>query len=293
MTIQQLECFYAVARHSSFVVASTELFLTQSAVSKQISHLEKELGFGLFYRTTRSVSLTEEGKIFYAGTEQMLNTFHSSVAQCRHLHEHTEYTLRLGIPENTEDFFFPHLFSQYHLDRPNVRLIPVKCQVQEVQSALRSGKIDMRLAASDMAVQESELEYHHLFMASYCCQMHNEHPLAGASVLRASEFNFCRLLVPPMPAAPHTRGIVEDIRAKSPNATLSGEDVSIDERLMLLYSGEYLALTPQYNCAVKDGLTAVQMDEKYNFSFGAFTLPHPGEQVYSFLQYAQDYYRDL
>ena len=57
----QLRAFEAVARHLNFRVASEELALTQSAVSRQIQSLEDDVGVSLFLRHTRAVELTSAG----------------------------------------------------------------------------------------------------------------------------------------------------------------------------------------------------------------------------------------
>src|SRR3982750_3639195 len=57
--------FEAAARHLSFTKAGAELFLTQSAVSRQIKELEDQLGLPLFHRRHRALVLTEAGQQFY------------------------------------------------------------------------------------------------------------------------------------------------------------------------------------------------------------------------------------
>ena len=58
---QALACFEAAARHESYTRAAQELFLTQSAVSRQITALEGFLGVALFRRTRHGVALTPAG----------------------------------------------------------------------------------------------------------------------------------------------------------------------------------------------------------------------------------------
>lgn len=61
-SISALKCFEAAARHQSFTLASEELDLTQSAVSRQVKELEQTVGAQLFRRTGREVVLTRAGK---------------------------------------------------------------------------------------------------------------------------------------------------------------------------------------------------------------------------------------
>ena len=72
MTIFQMECYVAVAENLSFVRAAEQLHVTQPAVTQQIHSLEKELKVRLLNRSTRSVKLTEEGKIFLQDARQIV-----------------------------------------------------------------------------------------------------------------------------------------------------------------------------------------------------------------------------
>jgi DNA-binding transcriptional LysR family regulator len=64
--------FEAVARHGSITVAAGELFLTQSAVSRQIKALEAHLGVPLFRRLQRGLEMTEAGRRYYEAAAQAL-----------------------------------------------------------------------------------------------------------------------------------------------------------------------------------------------------------------------------
>ncbi len=67
-----IQGFEAAARNLSFTKAADELFVTQSAVSRQIKALEDHLGIALFERRPRALVLTEEGEAFYRVTADTL-----------------------------------------------------------------------------------------------------------------------------------------------------------------------------------------------------------------------------
>lgn len=83
VSLDLLEGFEAAARHLSFTKAGEELFLTQSAVSRQIKELEDQLGVALFERRHRSLALTEAGQQFYAAAAQVLTTMRSATERLR------------------------------------------------------------------------------------------------------------------------------------------------------------------------------------------------------------------
>ncbi|MCR8922969.1 LysR substrate-binding domain-containing protein [Dasania sp. GY-MA-18] len=68
-----LQCFEAAARHLSFTKAGEELYLTQSAVSRQIKNLEAFLGCTLFQRVKQRVQLTPTGETYAKGVRALLD----------------------------------------------------------------------------------------------------------------------------------------------------------------------------------------------------------------------------
>src|SRR5262252_1480274 len=71
-SLDLLKGFEAAARNLSFTKAAAELFVTQSAVSRQIQTLEEQLGVALFRRSHRELRLTEEGQTLYKTCAEVL-----------------------------------------------------------------------------------------------------------------------------------------------------------------------------------------------------------------------------
>ena len=75
--------FEAAARLLSFTKAGEELYLTQSAVSRQIKDLEEQLGVTLFQRRHRALALTDAGQQFYAASAQAIATMRAATDRLR------------------------------------------------------------------------------------------------------------------------------------------------------------------------------------------------------------------
>src|SRR5206468_10140165 len=71
-SLDLLKGFEAAARNLSFTKAAAELFVTQSAVSRQVKTLEEQLGVALFRRHHRDLRLTEEGQTLYKTSGEVL-----------------------------------------------------------------------------------------------------------------------------------------------------------------------------------------------------------------------------
>jgi DNA-binding transcriptional LysR family regulator len=73
MDWDKLRIFHAAAEAGSFTHAGESLRMSQSAVSRQVSALEKDLGISLFHRHARGLVLTEQGEILYRTASDVLN----------------------------------------------------------------------------------------------------------------------------------------------------------------------------------------------------------------------------
>jgi LysR family transcriptional regulator, glycine cleavage system transcriptional activator len=76
-----LQSFIIAARHGSISAAAEEVGLTQSAVSRQISHLEDSLGISLFVRSGRCVALTEDGATYARAVAPALDLIRRATAE--------------------------------------------------------------------------------------------------------------------------------------------------------------------------------------------------------------------
>jgi LysR family glycine cleavage system transcriptional activator len=82
-TLDLVRGFDAAARHLSFTKAAAELFLTQSAVSRQIKTLEEQLGVALFQRRHRALVLTEAGRHFHQAATDALRLLQEAAQRIR------------------------------------------------------------------------------------------------------------------------------------------------------------------------------------------------------------------
>lgn len=82
-SLELIRGFEAAARLSSFTLAAEELFLTQSAVSRQVQALERHLGTPLFERQHRAIRLTQAGQLLFRSATQALLLLSDTAARIR------------------------------------------------------------------------------------------------------------------------------------------------------------------------------------------------------------------
>ena len=103
----EMGVFVRVVEAGNFSAAARELRLTPSAVSKLIGRLEERLGARLLNRTTRRVSLTEEGRTFYQRCTPILAAIDEAERAVTELH---------GVPRGLLKVNASTAFGQYHIE---------------------------------------------------------------------------------------------------------------------------------------------------------------------------------
>ncbi len=81
MTSEEIKTFILLAKVKNFTLAAEQMFIAQSTVTNRINELEKEVGKRLFSRASKTVNLTEEGKIFLKYAERILELEETSIAE--------------------------------------------------------------------------------------------------------------------------------------------------------------------------------------------------------------------
>jgi DNA-binding transcriptional LysR family regulator len=122
MELQQIEYFLLLARELHFWNSAEKLFITQSALSRQIKALEDELGMQLFERSKRTVKLTPAGAFLAEQWTRLLEDIGRTHRQARAIHEGAQGTLRIGYPGSTTYAFLPELIAHLAQEAPGLRI---------------------------------------------------------------------------------------------------------------------------------------------------------------------------
>jgi DNA-binding transcriptional LysR family regulator len=115
-----MEIFVRVVEKASFSAAAVELNLTPSAVSKQVSRLEAELGVRLINRSTHEFNLTEAGKIYHDRCLKILHEIDQARDAVHEANATLSGTLKLHVTPGTgQMMILPHL-NQFLRDHPDL-----------------------------------------------------------------------------------------------------------------------------------------------------------------------------
>lgn len=121
-TLTSIRVFCAVAEQKSFTAAAERLGLSPAMASKHVMHLENRLSTRLLNRTSRRVSLTETGALYFRQTRQMLDELDEVEAAVSNITVVPRGTLRLSAPVWFANPVFAGMLADYRKRYPDVCL---------------------------------------------------------------------------------------------------------------------------------------------------------------------------
>lgn len=120
--LEDLRLFAKVAEHQSFVRAAQELRLQPSLLSRRVARLEATLGVRLLQRTTRNVSLTEEGRRCFQDIQRGLNILNQAVDGIHALHEAPQGKVRISSPVDMGQYLIENVLPGFFKAYPSIEI---------------------------------------------------------------------------------------------------------------------------------------------------------------------------
>ncbi|MFC5079426.1 HTH-type transcriptional regulator DmlR [Vibrio thalassae] len=117
-----INTYIRVVEEGSFNGAARRLNTTSSAVSKRIHWLEDRIGVQLLKRTTRSVTQTEAGALFYQRSKDSLDRFQSIIDETRSVNETPAGLLKIGATVAVGSKFLVQYLNDFLTQYPDIRI---------------------------------------------------------------------------------------------------------------------------------------------------------------------------
>lgn len=121
-TLGRIEIFLEVAKRQSFAQAAKALGITGPAASKQVMALEAELGVKLLRRTTRMVTLTDEGAAYYERARLAVEELKDAAEQLNDMSASPKGVLRIGVPLSFGEAHLLPILSGFAKKYPDLHL---------------------------------------------------------------------------------------------------------------------------------------------------------------------------
>lgn len=151
--LEYYKVFYYVAKAGSFTEAAKELMLTQPAVSQAVKQLELKLGVRLFYRVSRGVKLSEEGRLLYTYVAKGYEQIGQGILKVKQMQNLELGEIRIGASDMTLRFYLLPFLEQFHESYPGIKVNVTNAPTPETLAYLEAEKIDFGVVSTPFAGQ--------------------------------------------------------------------------------------------------------------------------------------------
>ena len=242
---RQLRAFLLVAQHRSFTRAADDLFITPSGLSVLIRELESQLGFRLFDRTTRTVSLTNYGKRLVPIIHRNLQEMDAAMSQLGETANVAGQSISIGAPPLVAANILPQVIKVFGEHRPGIRVLIFDANLNTIIQRVEAGKLDFGVGIfkSTAGVRRTRLFRFSFVLIRPGSQAGAVHASATWSAARAE-----KLIVLP-PESPVQRVIdkhlVQAVHGSEARMVVN----ALDTQIAMVETGQGAAIIPSYGLA--------------------------------------------
>lgn len=137
--------FYTIANTGNISKAADMLFISQPAISKAISKLEDGLHVKLFLRSSKGVTLTDEGQVLYNHIEKAFSNISQGEDEIRHIHELGIGQLKIGVSTSLCKHILLDKLQTFISENPHIKIIIDCHSTVNTLKLLNDGRIDIGL----------------------------------------------------------------------------------------------------------------------------------------------------
>ena len=191
MRIEDLEAFRVLAETLNYTNAANRLYLTQSSLTRTIQQMEEELGFQLFDRSRRSVTLTAAGQSLYEDCAKLLKNYEDIVERARNAQDGSRGIIRFAAHQYFTTGVVHDIIGGFQDENPDILLKLSSNDTEHMIHDLNEGAVDCAVCTGRSANRDIE----RIVLKHYreCVVLSPRHPLAdreeiGFEELRAGRF---------------------------------------------------------------------------------------------------------
>jgi DNA-binding transcriptional LysR family regulator len=195
----------AVAEEGNLTRAAQRLFVSQPALTKQIKHLEKQLGVQLFTRSRAGMTLTEPGRVFAERLPRLLADWDHLLRETHGAASRAAFVLRVGFVASAANEATQVIVAAFRRMRPDWRVEMRQAAWSNPSAGLADGDVDAAFVRLPFPGQDG-VRVELLLTEPRCVALPASHPLAATD----EPIAFRDLLDEPVVAAPRETGSWSD-----------------------------------------------------------------------------------
>lgn len=286
---KSLDVFKAVAESSSFTKASEQLYISHTAVIKQMNQLETHLGVKLFHRTHNGIALTPAGQQLYQETLEIIKHSNQSVQRVQEAHFASPQVLRVGSSLLYPCYDFMEIWDKVNEQCPQFRLKIVSFTDEEKRLIHLHNDFDFLISPYNNNCMEEGLLFFLIGYYRFCLTMPKKHSLANKKELSFKDLKNQKLMIMKTGTSPINDQIRNDIKANypdimiediPPNYSLSTFNQCVEENAILLSLDCWQQVHPS--------LVSIRLQQEYLMPYGIILPKESKDKFSSFIKLLQN-----
>jgi len=175
VTLKQIRAFVAIAKTSSFAEAGELIHLSQPALSISIKNLEETIGGKLFIRSTRTLALTPEGKVFYPVAQQLLADWDGAFDELNDLFLLKRGKLIIAAMPSFASTELPYYIKKFRQQHPKISIKIHDVIAEDAVAMVKTGRVELALTFDPG--ESDDLQFESLFTDNFVAALPLNHPL--------------------------------------------------------------------------------------------------------------------
>lgn len=261
MDINQLRCFVAVGKELHFGRAAQRMEMMPASLSRFIRLLEEDLGVRLLNRSTRNVSLTAEGAIFFDEASKLIDQFDALAQRFKVGLKDERRTLRIGAIDSAARGLVPALLNLFVPLHPHSDIHIIEDKTINLIPKLKSGWLDMIFIREPQSIDAS-LAVRFITRESCVLAVPIQHALAQRERVAVVDFQHEAMIIPDRRTRPHSHDLTMSLfklAGLTPHIAQFAEEKQTI--LSLVSAGLGLAVVPaSYRTMNSDSVRYIALD---------------------------------
>jgi len=195
MELSYIKEFVTLAEEKQYLAASKKLFISQSALSRHIQALEKELGHALFTRTTRDVELSDEGRVFLPFALNIIDNYSDFLSDLYEFEKQKEQITTIGIVHNPDKWEVVRCLDEFSCAYPHVKIYFFEACLAELREKLDAGELHV-ITTSYPTGEPVPKNYIPCGLSKLCAMIPSDNPLSKKEFVTLDDLKNYPLFLP-------------------------------------------------------------------------------------------------
>lgn len=280
----QLDTFIQVADAGSFSKAAQALYISSTAVMKQINLLESSLEVQLFQRTPRGLNLTDAGKSYYQDAKYMIQYAKDAQTRARNAMQNNNSVIRIGTSLMTPSQFLMELWPRVHALHPELKFQMVNFDNTPENAREILGNLGQNIDLVAGIFDETMLALRccdamELMRVPICCAVSIYHPLAQKKMLSIEDLSGQRLMLIKRNWSKYVDRLRDELWAEHPDIQIVDFPFyNLEVFNQCEHENALLMAVPQWE-GVHPLLKILPVDWEHSIPFGLLHSPTPSATV--------------